>query len=187
MKVIFEGLWAVGKTTCCEHLRDNYGFYFLEEPDHKKEKLNIDNLDDWYLTKHLENIREINLLKQENIVVERSLASTLAYSKSREKNYRIDGTDLYTFQKKYQDIDVCVVLHIDYSDYSFYKESLKNNSLKDFINQNIEFFKNYENNLIYFCQKIFGKDKVFIINISDNGKLISLKSIFLKINRVLFK
>lgn len=54
MKVIFEGLWAVGKTTCCEYLRDNYHFYFLEEPDHKKEELNAINLDDWYLIKHLD-------------------------------------------------------------------------------------------------------------------------------------
>ncbi len=187
MKVIFEGLWAVGKTTCCEYLRDNYGFCFLEEPDHKKEKLNIINLDDWYLTKHLENIKKSILIENKNIVIERSLASTLAYSKSREESYKINNYDLNLFQESYRDVDVCIILHINYTDYLIYKENLQNDSLRDFVRQNTEFFKNYENNLIYFCQSLFGKDKVHIINVVDDGELIPLKLIFSEINNILFK
>lgn len=187
MKVIFEGLWAVGKTTCCEYLRDNYGFCFLEEPDHKKEKLNIINLDDWYLTKHLENIKKSILIENKNIVIERSLASTLAYSKSREEFYKINNHDLSLFQESYRDVDACIILHINYKDYLIYKENLQNDSLRDFIRQNTEFFKNYENNLIYFCQSLFGKDKVHIIDIANYRELIPLKFIFSKINSILFK
>lgn len=187
MRVIFEGLWAVGKTTCCKYLRDKHGFYFLEEPDHKTTR-NIGevNLDDWYKQKHLQNISLSLLLKNKNVVIERSVSSTLAYTKSRDSYYHIDDSDLESLRNSYQKVDFCIILHID-NNYPGYKDNLENHNLKEFIYQNTEFIRKYENNLIDFCKLLFGEDKVCIIDVFDESKLIPKEIIFSKINNLLFK
>jgi thymidylate kinase len=188
MRIIFEGLWAVGKTTCCEYLRDKHGFYFLEEPDYKKVK-NIEgvNLDDWYKQKHLQNINLSLSLKNKHVVIERSVSSTLAYSQSCDNSYKVSGSDIQLLRNNHQEIDFCVILHINYNDYLNYKDNLQNHHLKEFINQNREFIRNYEDNLINFCKLLFGENKVYVIDVFDKNKLIPKEIIFSKINNLLFK
>lgn len=84
-KIILDGFWGVGKTTHAKTLKAK-GWDFITEPNHKKSKSfkNLKNVNDFYVLRHLMNIRKLEQSKN-SCVLERSIASSFAY------NYAVDN------------------------------------------------------------------------------------------------
>lgn len=166
MKIIIDGLWAVGKTTICQHIRDKYGFVYIEEPDHKKENYPILNLDAWYLDKHNDNFDM--LLHADNSVAERSAASTFAYIRAigKSDDYAKSLFDLVDL-KKYNKVDKCIILYTSSKTYKCV--------INDFIYAQ-DFVEKYNNFLKLYSEELFGSEKVIRIDIDKN----IISDVFLK-------
>lgn len=181
MKLIIEGLWALGKTSACEYLEKEYGFVFLREPDHKKQNLETEtkNMDIWYYDEHARQLNRILETKATNVVAERSLASTLAFIKSRDNDEDRIKKWLETFgQLGYASIDTCIIFHADPKNYLAHVTTLRNNDLKSFMLSNWEWLKNYSDNLNHYCKALFGNKKLRTINTFEAGRLINKDKIF---------
>lgn len=176
MKIIIEGLWGVGKTTFCQRLRDEYGFVYILEPDHKKTKGTIPDLDKWYLNEHNKNITKLMQIDG-SAVVERSIISTIAFIRAIGKSVGYGKNLLETIDPKvYENIDALIILLVDANPN---KHIYKINDVvysDDFIKSYIKFLK-------YYAQKIFGKKRV-IMKIDSNLDVINNKD---TINKLLQK
>ena len=166
MRIVIEGLWALGKTSICKFLKKDYGFSFIKEPDHKKRKVNNIDLDYWYYDKHIENLEKAIKTVNTNVVLERSAASTLAFIKSRDGKPQL-AKKLITDRRflKYRRLDLCIILKISYKDYLMRLRSSRNRGLKKFILSNKNLVRNYNRNLKFYCELLFGKKKVKTINV----------------------
>lgn len=157
-------MWGVGKTTLCEHLHNTFHLGIVKEPDHllagnKKP----DNLDDWYIKAHLDNIQKTSR-RSKDFVMERSLASTLAFIEARDGKVskKIISAD---FKKQilqsYRNISVCFYLQVKPKDYWKIKQKQKSNRIKLLLDDK-EFIKRYIAALEKWLIWIFG-NRLFVI------------------------
>ncbi len=78
--IVFEGVWAVGKSTTISNIRDNYPVLFIPEPHHILSGIKS-NITEWYRVEHL---KRMDLAKTycsygENTVMERSIIASVAF------------------------------------------------------------------------------------------------------------
>lgn len=84
--IILEGVWGSGKTTLAKELQKKYSMTLIKEPHHVKAGVKTKNknlITEWYIHMHAQNIRKaVNLaLRGRNVVVERSILSSIAFAK----------------------------------------------------------------------------------------------------------
>ncbi len=107
--IILEGVWGSGKTTLAKELQKKYGAILIKEPHHIRAGIKTKNknlITEWYLRAHEQNIRKgINLaLQGHNVVVERSVLSSIAFAKLfLKKNIRLPLFHFEKFLRNIQD------------------------------------------------------------------------------------
>ncbi len=85
---IVEGIWHTGKSTLINNMRDLYGVIAIAEPVHlyALEPLNSQSaIDAWYIQAHMKNLENAYaLVKQKlgNVFIERSILSSIAFTRA---------------------------------------------------------------------------------------------------------
>lgn len=87
-KIIIDGFWGTGKTSIMGFLKQKYNYTVINEPDHLKsndltESININN---WYIKQHEKNQKIFFTLNNHDVVMERSIVSSMAYLYATEEN-----------------------------------------------------------------------------------------------------
>ncbi|MDP3093311.1 MAG: hypothetical protein Q8N16_00940 [bacterium] len=187
MKIVIEGLWALGKTLACEFLEKKHDFVFIREPDHKKHKLEKTDLDRWYYDKHLENLEKA-MEVESDVVLERSVASTLSFIKSRDSKDAL-VRKLIADERflAYKNFDLCIIFNINYKDYLIGTKSLDNKDLKEFILINDKLVRNYNRNLKLYCEMLFGKDNTKSLNVFKDSAFVEEKIIRNLIEKLIYE
>ncbi len=169
--IILEGLWNTGKTTLCEYLQKFHDFSFVKEPNHVKAKIRAKTRRDitsWYFKKHFQNLEKAFRLTQkgENVVIERSPISAIAFAKTFFSKNLFPEKEINTMKNKMKyllkshknNAYLIFLKHLDYS-------SLINFLSKDKLMvayAKLEFLEKFEKCLISFCN-LFGKNNFFIV------------------------
>jgi deoxyadenosine/deoxycytidine kinase len=186
MKVIVEGLWAIGKTSLCTMLQDMHGFTFINEPDHREQILKIDDLDNWYYQEHLKSLK-LAISLDTPVVWERCFVSTLAYERAIDPNRSIINriSDEEVLCKK---VDKLIFMEVDIENYLEYLDSKRIPALQAIKKHDLRnFLENYQSNLLDLCEKCFVDSQICRNNIildSDSNYYSNLKNIIeLCINR----
>ena len=141
--IIIEGFWNIGKSVLVKYVENLNRYKHIKEPNHLTESIKK-NISNWYIAKHRENLNEaLNCLKKdEKIIMERSLISSISYQ------YATSGiitsrnvADLNKLKLISKDIGIIFL----YGDNSFIYErskAIKDKETKELISSKY-FFKRY--------------------------------------------
>ncbi|MDP3779135.1 MAG: deoxynucleoside kinase [bacterium] len=168
MLIIVEGLWGVGKTSLCEYLERDQGFIFFREPDHKQNPYLVENIDEWYYQAHLDNLQKALRASDKFIVVERSIASTYAYIKSRGEHSAI-----LSKMPTLGNVDMCIFLTVPYVDYQSLIDTRPHSIFQDSVLKSERFLRSYQVCLKKYILQFFPKILLFPIVVTKGGKFIS--------------
>lgn len=128
-KIILEGFWGVGKSTFINNLKDD--FEKILEPYHQNE-LDLESeesIDTWYINKNLERFEKFTQ-SNINVILERSVLSSIAYQYAQGKDISIYKDNLKQIQKLREHSEFLIVLF--YTDYELLPKNIKNTYSKDF-------------------------------------------------------
>ena len=152
MKIIVEGLWAIGKTSLCTLLKDSHNFTFINEPDHREQILKIDDLDNWYYQEHVKSLRSAISLET-SVVWERCFISTLAYEKAISvRESRIQRSD--DEHELFDQIDKVIFMEVDIDNYMEYLNSKRIPALEGMGGSKLRsFLKIYQDELKKYCEE----------------------------------
>ena len=148
--VAIEGLWNIGKTSLCRNLvKDIRGAKLINEPDHKKSKSEIQDIQSWYLRAWYQKMKSARKLASQDRVVlmERSFFSTQAFVKALGRSVTPEMR-LYINQLKNDLPDMVVLLKSQ----DHLSASIEKNKVRGYRNSgipitNMPFLQRYESAL----------------------------------------
>lgn len=146
-KIIIDGLWGTGKTSTMGIFKQKSNYIVVSEPDHLNSRDQVENVDinDWYIKQHEKN-QKIFFTSDSNIIMERSIISSMAYfyATKETKNIKFALRVFAQFKKWYLNNKVIFVfLYADKDKIENIANKIQNTEIKSKL-MNSNFNKNYE-------------------------------------------